>query len=215
MSPRGATGPGSGSRASAGGLAPGPRQHLVDTAPLPHRQRRPHRGGGRRRRHRPRSCSIDSIPPRRPAERPRRSCRCIRRCPRWRPTRCLRRAGHQPARDARGDLLPHRHRAAHPPGRRLHLAAEGDGHGRPSADLHLRAAAGDAALRPVRDDRLRQQRGRRQPRRQRPVDGRPPRRRSWPWPACRPGRRRSSAAPRTASRSASRPPGPWTPRASR
>ena len=75
-------------------------------------------------------------------------------------------------------VLPDRHRADHPGRRARRLDAAGLRDGRQGGHAHVRRADAAAAGRAVRDDRLREQRGRRQPRRQREVDRRAPRRRA-------------------------------------
>ena len=70
-------------------------------------------------------------------------------------------------------LLPHRHRAHRPAGRRRRLDRSTiDGHGRPGGVVHLRRAGGDGRLRRHGHAAVRLERGRRQPRRQRHVAGR-------------------------------------------
>ena len=73
-------------------------------------------------------------------------------------------------RHAERPLLPDRHRAPHADRRQRHVAAPDPRHGRPRDDADVGRAAGDAAVRAVRDDRLREQRDRRQPRGQREMD---------------------------------------------
>ena len=84
------------------------------------------------------------------------------------------RRGHHAHRHPQRVLLPHRHRARDAARGRRRLAADGQGSRGPRGPADLPAALGDAALRAVRDHRLRLQRGRRQAHRQRPVDGRGP-----------------------------------------
>ncbi len=95
------------------------------------------------------------------------------------------------------------------------LAAARPRHGRPRGVAVLRRSRRAAAHRAVRDDLVRQQRGRRQPRRQRQVDRCPAPRR--PGDGRRPGRRDASWSVdrSTAGRPACPRPGSWTNRASR
>ena len=118
-------------------------------------------------------------------------------------------------RHAERPLLPDRHRAPHADRRQRHVAAPDPRHGRSRDDAHLGRAAGAAAVRAVRDDRLREQRGRRQSRGQRQVDRRPTCARSSTSPASRPAQPSSSAGRSTAGPRACRRPGSWTRPASR
>ena len=98
-----------------------------------------------------------------------------------------------PDRHAERPLLPDRHRAPHADRRQRHVAAPDPRHGRSRDDADLGRAAGDAAVRAVRDDRVREQRDRRQSRGQREMDRRSLAR--GPRPRRRPGRRRSARRP--------------------
>ena len=84
------------------------------------------------------------------------------------------------------------------------LDAAGVRHGRPRGHADLRRPGGAAADRALRDHRLRQQRGRRRPRRQREVDGGPPL-----------GRARHGGRPARGDAARARAPSTAGPRASR
>ena len=75
---------------------------------------------------------------------------------------------------AQRQVLPDRHLAPHAERRHGDMVAADPRPGRSRDDPDLGSAHRTPRLRAVRDDRLRQQRGRRQARRQREVDGRPP-----------------------------------------
>ena len=146
------------------------RDARVGSPPIPHRQRR-HAGRGRRGRCR------RSDARRRPAPRRGRQHLAPARGPAQRPADCRRpvavRARDQPARRAERRLLPDRHGPARAPGRHPDLAARPGRDGRSTVLAHVRRAPRHAAVRAVRDDRLREQPGGREPRRQRALDGRP------------------------------------------
>ena len=112
-------------------------------------------------------------------------------------------------------VLSHRHRPAGPERRRRDLDAADPRPGRARDDPDLGRAAGPADVRAVRDDRLRQQRGRRRPRRERQVDRRPAARRARHRRRLVVGDAARRAGRSTASPPACRRPGSWTRRASR
>ena len=128
-------------------------------------------------------------------------------------------AGHLPAgrrdhadRRAERRLLPDRHGARRAPGqRRRRGRSRSSGMVDREVEPDLRPARGDADLRAVRDDRLRLERGRRRPRRQRPVARASTCATCWRWPASSRAPPRSSDARSTGSRPASRPHGRMDP----